>query len=70
MVGEFKDGVGVFVNQEPYHGRMILVRFLWSEITPNSAHFEQSFSDDGGKTWEVNWITDQTRVPETSAKEH
>ena len=34
------------------------------DITPNSAHFEQSFSDDGGKTWEVNWITDQTRVSE------
>jgi hypothetical protein len=62
MVGEFKDGVGEFYDQEPYHGRMIFVRFLWSQITPNSAHFEQSFSDDGGKTWEVNWITDQTRV--------
>ena len=37
-------------------------RKVWSDITPNSAHFEQSFSDDGGKTWEVNWITDQTRV--------
>ena len=51
-------------DQEPYNGRMIFVRFLWSGITSNSAHFEQSFSDDGGKTWEVNWITDQTRVSE------
>jgi hypothetical protein len=25
-------------------------------------HFEQSFSNDGGKTWEVNWITDQERI--------
>jgi hypothetical protein len=41
---------------------MIFVRYAWSQITKNSAHFEQSFSDDGGKTWEVNWITDQTRV--------
>ena len=39
MVGEFKNGVGVFVNQEPLNGRMILVRFIWSEITPNTAHF-------------------------------
>lgn len=70
MVGEFKNGVGVFVNQEPLNGRMILVRFIWSEITPNTAHFEQSFSDDGGKTWEVNWITDQTRVSGTTAKAH
>jgi hypothetical protein len=67
-VGEFKDGRGEFYDQEPFNGRMILVRFLWSGITPNSAHFEQAFSDDGGKTWEVNWITDQTRVGEESAK--
>ena len=31
-------------------------------------HFEQSFSDDGGKTWEVNWITDQTRVGDETDK--
>jgi hypothetical protein len=61
-VGEFKNGRGEFFDQEPINGRMVLVRFVWSEITPNSAHFEQSFSEDGGKSWEVNWITDQTRV--------
>jgi hypothetical protein len=66
MVGEFKNGVGEFYDQEPYNGRMIFVRFLWSRITPNSAHFEQSFSDDGGKTWEVNWITDQTRTSDSA----
>ena len=61
MVGEFKNGRGEFYDQEPWKGRAVYVRFIWSEITPNSAHFEQSYSDDGGKTWEVNWITDQTR---------
>lgn len=61
-VGEFKDGVGEFYDQELINGRMVLVRFIWSKITANSAHFEQSFSPDGGKTWEVNWITDQTRL--------
>ncbi len=61
-IGEFKKGRGEFFDQEPFNGRAILVRYVWSDITPNSAHFEQSFSDDEGKTWEVNWITDQTRV--------
>jgi hypothetical protein len=61
-IGEFKDGRGEFYDQEDYNGRSILVRYIWSEITANSAHFEQSFSTDGGKTWEVNWITDQVRV--------
>jgi hypothetical protein len=65
-VGEFKNGRGEFYDQEAFQGRMILVRFIWSAITPNSAHFEQSFSPDGGKTWEVNWITDQTRVSDDS----
>jgi hypothetical protein len=65
-IGEFKNGRGEFFDTEPSgpNGRSVLVRFVWSDITPNSAHFEQSFSDDGGKTWEVNWITDQTRVDE------
>lgn len=67
-VGEFKDGVGEFYDHEPINGRMILVRFLWSRITATSAHFEQSFSDDGGKTWEVNWITDQTRISKEEYK--
>jgi len=62
MVGGFKDGRGEFYDQELWKGRSVYVRFIWSKITPNSAHFEQSYSADGGKTWEVNWITDQTRV--------
>jgi hypothetical protein len=66
-VGEFRDGRGEFYDHEQINGRMILVRFVWSQITANSAHFEQAFSDDGGKTWEVNWITDQTRTSEEPA---
>jgi hypothetical protein len=61
-VGEFKDGRGEFYDQEMFEGRSILVRYVWSDIHPNSAHFEQSFSDDGGKTWEPNWIAQCTRA--------
>ena len=64
QVGEFKNGRGEFYAQDTINGRSILIRFDWSGMTTNSPHFEQSFSDDGGKTWEVNWITDQTRVTE------
>ncbi len=62
MVGEFKNGRGEFYDQEMWEGRMIYVRYVWSNITAKTAHFEQAFSDDSGKTWEVNWITDQTRI--------
>jgi hypothetical protein len=61
-IGEFKNGRGEFYNQETLNGRAILVRFVISDITPNSCHFEQAFSDDGGKTWEVNWIATDTRI--------
>jgi hypothetical protein len=70
QIGEFKNGVGEFYATDTLNGKLILVRFIWSQTDSNSPHFEQSFSEDGGKTWEVNWITDQTRVQNTSAKSH
>jgi hypothetical protein len=63
-VGEFRNGRGEFYDQESMNGRAILVRFVISSVTKNSARFEQSFSTDGGKTWEVNWIATDTRVKE------
>jgi hypothetical protein len=62
QIGHFKDGRGEFFAPDTLNGRPILVRFLWTNTTTTSPHFEQSFSEDWGKTWEVNWITDQTRV--------
>lgn len=61
-VGEFKNRRGEFIDQENFDGRAILVRFFISEVTPDLFHFEQAFSDDGGKTWEENWIATDTRV--------
>src|SRR5580704_6851170 len=61
-VGEFKNGRGEFYDQEEFNGRMILVRNVWLDITANSCRFEQAFSDDGGKTWETNWIAVDTRI--------
>ena len=63
-IGEFKNGRGEFYNQDTLNGRSILVRFIISDITPTSCHFEQAFSADGGKTWEVNWIATDTRMKE------
>ncbi|HEY5095106.1 MAG TPA: hypothetical protein VII69_08340 [Candidatus Eremiobacteraceae bacterium] len=61
MSGGFNDGRGEFFDQEPYNGRAIFVRFVFSDIKPKSFRFEQAFSDDGGKSWEVNWIATFTR---------
>ena len=61
MIGEFKGGRGEFFNQEALNGRAIFVRFIFSDITTNSFRLEQAFSDDGGKTWEANWIATFSR---------
>lgn len=62
VFGGFRDGRGEFYSLEDLDGRAILVRFVISEITSDSARFEQAFSDDGGRTWETNWIAIDTRV--------
>lgn len=61
VVGQFTGTRGEFYNQQEYKGRVILVRYLWLNLSPKSARMEQSFSPDGGKTWEVNWICELSR---------
>jgi hypothetical protein len=68
MIGEFKNGRGEFYDQETFNGRSILVRFVFSSVSPNSGRSEQAFSADGGKTWEVNWINTYTRIKDESDK--
>lgn len=67
--GEFRNGRGEFYNQDTLDGRAILVRFVISDITHDSCRFEQAFSDDGGKTWEVNWIAVDMRMKDEPRKE-
>jgi len=61
VVGGFTGNRGEFFDQEEYKGRAILVRYVWLNISPKSARMEQSFSPDGGKNWEVNWICELSR---------
>lgn len=61
-IGEFRNGRGEFYDQETLNGRAILVRFLILPLAPDTVRFEQSFSDDGGKTWELNWVAVDTRI--------
>lgn len=61
LLGVFSDGRGEFYGEDTFNDSPILVRFIMSDITANSARFEQAFSTDGGETWEVNWIATDTR---------
>jgi len=65
MIGQFKDGRGELYSQDTWEGRAVYVRFIWQSVDPDRTHFEQAFSDDGGKTWETNWIYDGQRMPQT-----
>jgi len=62
MIGGFEGGRGEFYNQEMLGDRSILVRFIFSGITPKTFRIEQAFSADGGQNWETNWIADFIKV--------
>lgn len=62
IIGAFTNGRGEFIDQEPYNGRTILVRFRIWPIDANNTQSEQAFSSDGGETWETNWINHYTRL--------
>ena len=64
VYGGFRGGRGEFYGTDTIDGRLILVRFIISDITATSCHFEQAYSADGGRTWEVNWIADDVKVPD------
>lgn len=54
-------GRGEFYGQDMLDGRAIMVKFVIAQITPKEAKFEQYYSADGGKSWELNWLAVDTR---------
>ena len=60
-VGQFKNGRCDFYDQEQINGRYVWVRFSIWKISNDSAQSEQAFSEDGGKTWETNWVNKYAR---------
>ena len=62
LFGSFDGDEGVFLGEDVFRGRPILVRFVWSGVTTSTPRWEQAFSDDGGMSWETNWVMDFTRL--------
>jgi len=63
LTGTFVDGVGTFFGDDTFSGRAIRLRFIWRDLGPSEASWEQAFSDDGGRTWETNWTMRFHRLP-------
>ena len=63
-VGRFEGARGEFYSDEKYGGRDVHVRFVIKPQGPDVIRFEQAFSIDGGRTWEVNWMATDTRLAE------
>jgi len=61
VVGGFRNGCGVFEGDDTCDGRPVRVRFEWSQTHTGAPRWQQAFSDDGGTTWEVNWVMQFTR---------
>ena len=61
-IGQFIDGRGEFYDQEDFDGRAVFVRFVITPVDADTIHFEQAFSIDSGKTWEVNWVATDIRI--------
>jgi hypothetical protein len=64
VVGRFDGDRGVFEAEDVFDGRPILVRFVWSRVSSPHPRWEQAFSEDGGRSWETNWVMDYTRISE------
>ncbi|HTZ70803.1 MAG TPA: hypothetical protein VMB71_09160 [Acetobacteraceae bacterium] len=61
LVGAFKNGRGDLYATEEFNNKSVLIRGVWSNITPDAHHFEEDFSDDGGAHWMPAFIASLTR---------
>lgn len=66
VTGSFTNGVGEFTSTETLEGREVLVKFVISPAAPGQWRYVQSYSADGGKSWEPNWIATDTLLGRTA----
>jgi len=65
--GAFRGDEGEFTGTDTYKGTPVTVRFRWHEVHGKRPHWDQAFSTDGGKTWEINWRNYFTRTSAQAA---
>jgi hypothetical protein len=61
MIGSFANGQGQLIGSDTINGRSILVRAVWSNITPTTHTYQELYSADGGRSWEVAFTANKTK---------
>jgi hypothetical protein len=61
MIGSFDNRRGELIAQDKLYGRSVLVRGVWSDLTPTTHTYQESYSADGGRTWEVAFTAHKTK---------
>jgi hypothetical protein len=55
VTGRFTNGRGEFFGDDTHEGTPIQLVFHWDDTDTGTPRWSQSFSADGGSTWEKNW---------------
>ena len=53
--GTFVNAVGTFLGEERFNGRMVKMRFLWSDTQEHEPLWEQAYFRERTGEWETNW---------------
>jgi hypothetical protein len=68
VVGEFSNGRGEFYGEDTLGSKAILVREVYSHVDAATRRLEIAYSDNGGRSWETNWIMTDTLVSATTGQ--
>jgi hypothetical protein len=61
MIGSWENGRADLFASDTLDGRSVLVRAVWSDITPTSHTYQEFFSADGGRSWALSFTAKKTK---------
>jgi hypothetical protein len=68
-IGTFENGRGEFASTDTVDGRPVLVRGVWSDVTPVSHRYHIMYSGDAGAHWQTVFDAHLTRIAERAPAE-
>jgi len=68
-IGAFENGRGEFASTDTVDGKPVLVRGVWSDVTPVSHRYHILYSGDSGAHWQTVFDAHLTRIAERAPDE-